>query len=101
MNSAVPMATFLALPGVARVVVSCVVVFLPVFFAAVIFAEAFRGSTRPDVDFGSNVGGVILGGLSENLSLVVGFDHLLYLAIAYYLLSAALKPRTIGAAVAA
>jgi len=33
-------------------------------------------------------GGVILGGLSENLSLVVGFNHLLFLAVAYYLLSA-------------
>jgi hypothetical protein len=33
-------------------------------------------------------GGVILGGLSENLSLVVGFNHLLCLAVAYYLLSA-------------
>ena len=69
------------------------VVFVPIFFAGVIFAAAFRDSRQPDVDFGSNIGGVILGGLSENLSLVVGFNHLLYLAIVYYLLSAVLRPK--------
>jgi spermidine synthase len=92
-NATVPMSVFLALPGSARVVVSCLVVFLPIFFAGTIFAVSFRDSPRPDVDFGSNIGGVILGGLSENVSLFVGFNHLLYLAIAYYLLSAVLKPR--------
>ena len=60
---------------------SCAVVFLPVFFAGVIFATAFRDEPQPDVDFGSNIGGVILGGLSEYLSLVVGFNHLLWIAI--------------------
>ena len=92
-NASVPMTVFLALPGSGRVVVSCLVVFLPVFFAGLIFAATFRDSRQPDVDFGSNIGGVILGGLSENLSLVVGFNHLLYLAIVYYLLSAVLRPK--------
>ena len=36
--------------------------------------------------------GIILGGLSEHLSLVLGFNHLLLVAIAYYLLSLALRP---------
>ena len=68
-------------------------VFVPVFFAGVIFATSFRDSRQPDVDFGSNIAGVILGGLSEYLSLVLGFNYLLLVAIAYYLLSAALRPR--------
>jgi hypothetical protein len=89
-NSVVPMDDFLALPGVSKVIVSCAVVFLPVFFAGVIFATAFRSSTRPDVDFGSNIAGIILGGLSEYLSLIVGFNHLLWIAIGYYVLSALL-----------
>jgi len=93
LNSIVPMDDFLALPGLSKVVVSCAVVFLPVFFAGVIFATAFRSSTRPDVDFGSNIAGIILGGLSEYLSLVLGFNHLLWLAIGYYVLSALLSPR--------
>jgi hypothetical protein len=96
LNAAVPMSVFLALPGAARVFVSCAVVFVPVFFAGVIFATAFRESRRSDVDFGSNIGGVILGGLSENLSLVVGFNNLLLVAIGYYVLSALLRPRSGG-----
>jgi hypothetical protein len=85
---------FLALPGAGKVVASCAVVFLPVFFAGVIFATAFRSSVQPEVDLGSNIGGIILGGLSEYLSLVVGFQHLLWIAIGYYLLSALLRPRS-------
>jgi SAM-dependent methyltransferase len=91
-NSLMPMDDFLALPGVSKIIASCAVVFVPVFFAGVIFATSFRDSRRPDVDFGSNIGGIILGGLSENLSLVVGFNHLLGIAVGYYLLSALLRP---------
>jgi hypothetical protein len=97
-NAYVPMTTFLALPGMARVLVSCLVIFLPVFFAGVIFAALFRESPRPDIDFGSNIGGVILGGLSENLSLVLGFDHLLLVALGFYALSALLRRRRLSPA---
>jgi hypothetical protein len=107
-NVYVPMETFLDLPAAARVVSSCAVVFAPIFFAGVIFAASFRDSPHPDIAFGSNIGGVILGGLSENLSLVLGFDRLLLVAIGFYLLSAVLgfrrvqagsTPATIGSAV--
>jgi hypothetical protein len=86
-NSLVPMGAFLSLGPVARTLTSCAVVFLPVFFAGVIFATAFGRSQQPDADFGWNVAGIILGGLSEQISLVVGFNYLLLVAIAYYLLS--------------
>ena len=92
-NALVPMSDFLSLSGPSKVIVSCLVVFVPVFFAGVIFATAFREQPQPDVDFGSNIGGIILGGLSENLSLVLGFNHLLWVAIGYYVLSALLAPR--------
>ena len=91
-NSLVPMDDFLALPGSMKVIASCAVVFLPVFFAGVIFATSFGSSTQPDVDFGSNIGGIILGGLSEYLSLVLGFNHLIWVAIGYYALSALFQP---------
>jgi SAM-dependent methyltransferase len=87
-NTLVPMSAFLGLAGPARAVVSCAVVFMPVFFAGVVFAVAFRDSPRPDVAFGSNVLGVVLGGMAENLSLVLGFDYLLVIAIAFYAFSA-------------
>ncbi|HEU4351785.1 MAG TPA: hypothetical protein VFR66_07890 [Burkholderiales bacterium] len=91
-NALVPMNTFLSLEPAARTVASCVVVFLPVFFAGVIFAAAFSASRQPGADFGWNVAGIIAGGLSEQLSLVVGFNHLLLLALGYYALSLAVQP---------
>ena len=89
-NVLVPLETYLGLPGVARMVVSCAVVFLPVLFAGIVFAMAFRDRERPDLALGSNVAGVVVGGLSENLSLALGFDDLLWVAIAFYVLSALL-----------
>ena len=73
-NSVIPMDDFLSLPGASKVIASCAVVYLPVFFAGVIFATAFRSSTQPDIDFGSNIAGIILGGLSEYFSLIFGFN---------------------------
>jgi hypothetical protein len=67
-------------------------VFLPVFFAGVIFAGVFRESRQPEVDLGSNIAGIMVGGLSEQLSLVLGFGNLLIVAMLYYALSAALRP---------
>jgi spermine/spermidine synthase len=96
LNAYVPMSTFLALPGAARIVVSCSVIFVPVFFAGIVFATTFRDSRQPHVDFGSNIGGIILGGLSEHLSLIVGFDHLLLIAVGLYLASAVWRPRGIA-----
>lgn len=89
-NVLVPMDVFLSLAPIARTVSSCLVVFVPVFFAGVIFATAFSRSAQPDVDLGSNIAGIILGGLSEQLSLVLGFNNLLLVAMVYYLLSAVL-----------
>ena len=90
-NILVPMSLFLALPGAGKVVVSCAVIFVPIFFAGIIFGTSFRDSSQPDVDFGSNIAGAILGGLAENLSLMVGFNYLLIIALAFYVLSAVLR----------
>jgi spermidine synthase len=98
LNAVVPMGVYLDLPSPAREVVSCTVVFVPVFFAGLIFAASFRGSDHPDVDFGSNIGGAILGGLSENLSLVFGFKNLIVLALIYYGLSAMFGWRRVAGA---
>jgi hypothetical protein len=92
-NALVPMSEFLGLPPVARVLASCLVVFVPIFFAGVVFATVFRESKTPDSDFGWNVAGIILGGVSEQLSLVLGFSHLLLVAVAFYALSVVLRPR--------
>jgi SAM-dependent methyltransferase len=88
LNIVVPMSRFLALPGWKEVAVSCLVVFAPIFFAGIVFGTLFRDSAQPDIDFGSNIAGAILGGLAESLSLVVGFNYVLALAVVFYLLSA-------------
>src|SRR6266480_5350508 len=92
-NALVPLNWFLSLDVKVRTIASCAVVFVPVFFAGVIFASAFRDSKRPDVDFGWNVAGIILGGLSEQLSLMLGFNYLVLVAAGYYGLSLVLRPR--------
>ena len=43
---------------------------------------------RPTSTLGSNIGGAILGGLSENLSLLIGFNNLCVLALLFYAMSA-------------
>jgi hypothetical protein len=57
------------------------------FFAGVIFAVLFRETTDPDRAFGSNIAGAVVGGLAESLSMLMGFQSLLLVAVAFYLLS--------------
>jgi hypothetical protein len=83
----------LGMTEMAKSVLACLVVFLPIFFAGVIFASLFRQSANPDMDMGSNIAGVVLGGLAENFSMVLGFNHLLWIAIGFYLLARLLKGR--------
>jgi hypothetical protein len=86
---AVSVDSFLGLPPAALLAGSCLLVFLPIAFAGVIFATTFARSSRPDRVFGANVAGALLGGLAENASVVLGFQYLLCVAGGFYLLSAA------------
>ena len=90
-NVVISMSRFLALPGWQRVFVSCLVVFVPIFFAGIVFGTLFRRSVQPDIDFGSNIAGAMFGGLCESLSLIIGFNYLLLFAVLCYLLSALFK----------
>jgi hypothetical protein len=58
------------------------------FFAGVIFARYFSDAPNPDIAFGSNIAGSLVGGLSEYFSMLLGFRYLMLLAIGFYLLSA-------------
>jgi hypothetical protein len=95
-NILVPMSSFLALPGSLKIVAACAVIFMPIFFAGVVFAISFRQSSKPDVDFGSNIAGAMLGGLAESLALVIGFNYLLAVALIFYGLSAALGSQAVA-----
>jgi hypothetical protein len=87
-NILVPLDAFLGLPSVPQILLSCVLAFLPIAFAGVIFATSFADAKKPDRVFGANVAGALVGGLTENLSMLLGFRYLLLVAIAFYAVSA-------------
>ena len=77
----------------------CLLALGPMFFAGVIFARSFRDAPQPDLAFGSNIAGSVVGGLAESLSMLLGFQHLLLVALLFYLLSIwAPRARIAGAA---
>ena len=89
----VPFDVFLSGGMIWHYVVPCVLALGPMFFAGVIFARSFRDEANPDQAFGSNIAGSVVGGLSESLSTLLGFQHLLILAICFYVLSIWLPAR--------
>jgi SAM-dependent methyltransferase len=91
--TAIPLDVFLSGGILWRYVVPCALALGPMFFAGVIFARSFRDATDPDMAFGSNIAGSVVGGLSESFSMLIGFRYLLLLAISCYLLSALLSRR--------
>ena len=88
LNVAIPLDRFLGLTRTERMAGSCALVFAPILFAAVIFAVCFSRSARPDLDFGSNIAGAMLGGLMENSSMLLGFKYLVLVAAVFYVASA-------------
>ena len=87
LNIVVPLDAFLAGNLLWRYVGPCLLVLGPMFFAGVIFAVSFRASRQPDRDFGANIAGAVVGGFAEYLSMLLGFQYLLLVAIAFYALS--------------
>jgi spermidine synthase len=71
-----------------RYAVPCALALGPMFFAGVIFARSFRDELHPDQALGFNIAGSVIGGVSEPFSTILGFRHLLVLAICFYILSA-------------
>ena len=57
-------------------------------FAGVIFAASFKRTPEADRAFGFNIAGAMLGGLAENMSMLLGFQYVVVVAILFYALSA-------------
>src|SRR6266508_594945 len=68
-----------------------VLVFSPVFCAGLLFSTSFKESSSTASDFGANLLGAIVGGVGEYLSLVAGYQFLLVLVGACYLLAIACR----------
>ncbi len=57
---------------------------IPVFFAGIIFTETFRRHAGKSDVLGANMMGSVIGGLTQNLSFVVGMKALLMIAAMIY-----------------
>jgi Spermine/spermidine synthase domain len=87
-STMVPLDFFLGMNRALQVFGSCLLVFAPVLFAGVIFAESFRSTAEPDRAFGFNIAGAMMGGLTEYSSMMLGFQYVVLVAILFYVLSA-------------
>ena len=87
-NFFVPSSAFLGWNTALRVPLAALAAALPLFFAGVIFAAAFRRARSIETALGSNMVGAVLGGLFEYVSLALGIRALLLIAFAFYALSA-------------
>ena len=83
-SALVPMDYFLGMDRTAQVLGSSLLAFVPVLFAGVIFAVSFSRAAQPDLAFGANIAGAMFGGLAEYSSMLLGFQYLLFVAIAIY-----------------
>lgn len=88
----VPQQAFLSIDNLAlRYGLASLLAFLPVFLANLVFAGSFKGTgPTADVAFASNLIGIMLGGMLEYASLLVGYQNLLLIVIGFYVVSAIL-----------
>jgi len=67
--------------------IAAAVFVVPVFFAGLLFASEFCAADSPAAALGANMLGAVVGGLLENLSLIVGMKALLLVAAVLYSLA--------------
>ena len=60
---------------------------VPIFFAGVIFSSELRTRGDASAALGSNLCGAVVGGLLENLSMMIGLKAIGLLALVIYLVS--------------
>jgi hypothetical protein len=86
-SALVPMDTFLGMDRASQIAAASALAFTPIFFAGVIFAVSFTTAVEPDRAFGANIAGAMFGGLAEYSSMLLGFQYLLFVAAALYIIS--------------
>jgi hypothetical protein len=68
---------------------------LPIFFAGILFADAFVNSPSPSYALGWNILGAMLGGLTESFSFLFGIPSLILFAAGFYSLALVWPQRSI------
>jgi len=77
----------LPLPAASVGLIAAAVFAVPVFFAGLLFAAEFRAADSPAAALAANMLGAVVGGLLENLSLMIGMKALLIVAALLYSLA--------------
>ncbi len=78
---------------VVRYLVASLLAFAPVFLANVIFSNSFRDTEAADIAFASNLLGIMVGGMLEYFSMLIGYHLLLVPVILFYGLAMLLRNR--------
>jgi len=81
---------------VARAAVAGLAVAIPVFFAGIIFSSELGRRSDAAAALGSNLCGAVVGGLLENLSMLMGLKAVVMLALVFYLVSMLVAIRNEG-----
>lgn len=90
---ALPPASLLVDPPWLRYALASAITFAPIFLANLVFAHSFRDTDTADMAFASNLLGAMVGGVAEWAALVTGYQALLLLVGACYLLAYGLATR--------
>jgi SAM-dependent methyltransferase len=97
LNLAVRPETLLLQNALVRYVIASGLIFAPVFLANVIFSNSFRETEVADVAFASNLLGIMVGGMLEYFSMLVGYHLLLVAVIAFYFLAMVVRKKVVSA----
>ena len=84
----VPLHWILLFPFALRIVVAALWLAAPILFTSLIFSEAFERSADTAAAFGANLLGVVIGGIVEYSSMVVGLNALYLIALLIYAIAA-------------
>lgn len=87
LNYAFPVHSLLQTSLAVRLLAAMLLMALPIFFAAFIFARSYKETTTPELAYASNLLGAVVGGLAEYSTLVLGFRAQLLIALLLYGLS--------------
>lgn len=74
-------------PYPVRLLASILIIGAPFFFSGAVFSKAFSQAKNPSQALGINILGALLGGCTEYLSMAIGTNALVLLAMVFYLLS--------------
>jgi len=87
LNFALPLNTLLIENMAMRFLVAVAVLFSPIFIANLIYSTLFRDTKQTNVAYAANLFGTVIGGITEYLSLVTGYQALILVAGIFYLLA--------------